>query len=133
MDAKDKLILEKLEKNARTPFLQIARDLNVSEGTVRKRVNKLLQQGIIRKFSVEVKHETKAFIEITTSSQTPTREIVKQIQKIGVEKIFVVAGRITILCVISAESLEEVRDIVENIRDIPGVTQTETLPVLKED
>jgi Lrp/AsnC family transcriptional regulator of lysine biosynthesis len=133
MDTKDRLILAKLEKNSRTPFLQIARDMNLSEGAVRKRVNKLLQKGIIRKFSLEVKHDTKAFIEVTASSQTPTRDIIREIKKIGVRQIFMVAGRITLICVISADSLDEVRDIVENIRDIPGVMQTETLPVLQEN
>jgi len=133
MDEKDSVIIEKLEDNARTPFLQIAKQMKVSEGTIRKRVANLVKKGIIKKFTIETSSQTNAFVEVTTTSQPPTREIVEEIKKIGVEKIFVVAGRFTILCFIKADNLNEVRDIVEAIRDIKGVIQTETLPVLKED
>ena len=47
-------ILQILRENARTPFVKIAELLGVSETAVRKRVRKLEEQGIIRKYTVEV-------------------------------------------------------------------------------
>jgi len=47
-------ILEALRQNSRTPFLELARRFGVSETAVRKRVRKLEQQGIIRKYTIEV-------------------------------------------------------------------------------
>ncbi|HDN65343.1 MAG TPA: AsnC family transcriptional regulator, partial [Methanosarcinales archaeon] len=44
IDEKDRLILEILRDNARTPLTMIAEKLGVSESTVRKRV-KLLEDG----------------------------------------------------------------------------------------
>lgn len=133
MDDRDKIIIEKLEKNARMPFLQIAKDMNVSEGTIRKRVSNLLKNKIIKKFTIETSYETRAIVEIVTGSQIPTEKIASEIKKTGVEKIFEVAGRFTLLCIIKANNLNQVNDIVESIRQINGVIQTETLPVLKED
>ena len=133
MDNKDKKIIEKLEKNARTPFLQIAKEMDVSEGTIRKRVANLLKNKIIRKFTIETSYESKAIIEVVTGSQIPTEKIVSQIKKLGIEKVFEVAGRFTLLCMLKADNLNEINDIVESIRQINGVIQTETLPVLKED
>lgn len=63
----------------------------------------------------------------------PTKKIVSQIKKLNVDKIYEVAGRYTLLCMTNAESLAEVNDVVESIRSIYGVIQTETFPILKED
>jgi Lrp/AsnC family transcriptional regulator of lysine biosynthesis len=133
MDDKDKKIIERLTDNARTPFLQIAKDMNVSEGTIRKRVATLLKNKYIKKFTIETSYQSRAIIEVTTGSQIPTEKIVHDIQKIGVEKVFEVAGRFTLLCMVKADSLSLVNDIVESIRQVNGVIQTETLPVLKEN
>ncbi len=43
-----------LMENSRTPFIEIARRLGVSEATVRKRVRKLEREGVIRKYTVDV-------------------------------------------------------------------------------
>ena len=47
-------LLKILMKNSRTPFLKIARMLGVSETAVRKRVKKLQEAGVIRRFTIEV-------------------------------------------------------------------------------
>ena len=52
LDAIDQKILLELEKNARTPFLKIAQSLKVSEGTIRKRVSKLVNNEVIKKFTI---------------------------------------------------------------------------------
>jgi len=45
MDEKDALIIEMLSKNARMPYLKIAKILNISETAVRKRIKKLEEKG----------------------------------------------------------------------------------------
>jgi Lrp/AsnC family transcriptional regulator for asnA, asnC and gidA len=54
MDEKDRKIIEMLSEDARTPFTEIAKTLGVSEATVRKRVDSLEREGVIRKFTIEV-------------------------------------------------------------------------------
>ena len=133
MDDKDKKIIEKLEHNARMPFLQIAKELQVSEGTIRKRVVNLVKNKLIKKFTIETSYQSRAVIEVITGLQIPTEKIVYEIKKVGVERIFEVAGRFTLLCLIKADNLTQVNEIVESIRQVHGVIQTETLPILKED
>ena len=50
----DKEILSVLKDNARTPFLNIAKQLRVSESTIRKRVNHLEDNGVIKKYSAVI-------------------------------------------------------------------------------
>ncbi len=132
MDQVDKSILEKLIIDSRTPFLSIAKELGVSEGTIRQRVSKMNEKGIIRKFTLELGSSTNAVVEIITSSGVPTQKISEKIKKLGVSKVFEVTGRFTIIVFVQAENLEKLNQILEAIRSVDGVIQTETFPVLKD-
>lgn len=54
MDKLDLSIVEILSKNSRTPFMEIARKLKISESTIRKRVSNLEKNGVIKKYSLMV-------------------------------------------------------------------------------
>lgn len=54
VDKVDLAILKFLQEDASIPFTEIARRLKISESTVRKRVEKLKQEGIIKKFTLVV-------------------------------------------------------------------------------
>lgn len=54
VDKIDLAILRLLQEDASMPFTEIARQLGVSESTVRKRVEKLMREGVIRRFTVIV-------------------------------------------------------------------------------
>jgi len=48
IDTLDRLILQALVEDARKPFLEIARELDVSGGTIHQRYNKLRDAGIVQ-------------------------------------------------------------------------------------
>lgn len=52
MDKLDLSIIELLSKNSRTPFMEMARKLKVSESTIRKRVANMEKGDIIKKYSL---------------------------------------------------------------------------------
>ena len=52
MDEKDLKILEILREDSSIPFTEIARRLRLSESTVRKRVSSMVEEGVIRRFTV---------------------------------------------------------------------------------
>ena len=52
LDDKDKRILNLLQENSRLSYTEIANELKISEATVRYRVKKLTDAGIISKFTV---------------------------------------------------------------------------------
>ncbi|MEM1766886.1 MAG: Lrp/AsnC family transcriptional regulator [Candidatus Bathyarchaeia archaeon] len=54
MDEKDLAIIRFLQEDSSTPFTEIARRLKVSESTIRKRVEKLRKDGVIKKFTIIV-------------------------------------------------------------------------------
>lgn len=131
MDDLDTQIIAALQKNGRLAFLQLSKKLNVSEGTIRNRVSRLQKQKIIRHFTVSLTTEASAFVQITTDPRVSTATISQKIKELGIDQIYELAGRITIVCLLRTKGLSETNDLVEAIRTIDGVQQTETFPVLK--
>jgi len=54
VDQLDLKILETLRLDASLPFTEIAKRFKVSESTIRKRVERLTREGVIKKFTVTV-------------------------------------------------------------------------------
>jgi len=132
MDSFDREIIQKLSADSRTSFLSIAKELGVSEGTIRQRVAKLVARRIIKKFTIELGTATTAFVEIITSSRVPTQKISEKIKKLGATKVLEVTGRYSIVAFLQADDLQKLNHLLEEIRSIDGVIQTETFPVLRQ-
>ena len=132
MDSIDEKIIETLREDSRTPFLKISKQLKVSEGTIRQRVKKLQQSGLIRSFTVRTANEVTAIVGIESEPNIETKKIVVELKELGINRIFEVTGRFDVLCFISASSMEKANDVLEAIRSIKGINHTETFTVLKE-
>ncbi len=65
IDETDKEILEILQKDSRTPYTEIADKLDVSEATVRKRVSSLEEEGVIKRFTIEIEPENLGYRTVT--------------------------------------------------------------------
>ncbi|MBC7130025.1 Lrp/AsnC family transcriptional regulator [Candidatus Bathyarchaeota archaeon] len=52
MDKTDLAIIRFLQEDSSIPFTEIARRLKLSESTIRKRVEKLKREGVIKRFTV---------------------------------------------------------------------------------
>ena len=48
LDEKDRAIVSILQYDGRTPFTKIADELNITEGSVRQRVKRLIDSGILK-------------------------------------------------------------------------------------
>ena len=57
LDEIDFKILEMLKRDARTPFTEVGRDLGISDATVHVRVNKMMDEGIIKRYTTVVDEE----------------------------------------------------------------------------
>lgn len=133
MDKIDSVIIEELRKNSRTPYLKIAKELKVSEGTIRKRVKDLLSSKKINKFTIETQEDTFAIVGIETETKTETKNIVEKIKSFGAGNIYEVTGRFDIICMIPSTDRERTNDMLEYIRAIKGVLHTETFTILKRN
>jgi len=134
MDELDMKIIEILRKNSRIPFVEIAKTMGISESTVRKRVQALVDSGVILRFTVDLapSNEVRALVMISISPSTPTSKVSESLERLeGVEHIYEVTGEYDTLAVVAQSDIGCVNHCIEKIRNIPGVTKTNTMIVLR--
>ena len=129
MDEMDYRILELLRGNSREKNMEIARRLNVSEGTIRKRILNMVDSGIIKKFTVEtaISIEGIVLIKLDSRRASATLKILKNIYR----DVYEFSGRIDVAVRIIKSTIDELNMEVDKIRDISGVINTDTMVRLK--
>ncbi|VVC71800.1 HTH-type transcriptional regulator LysM [uncultured archaeon] len=134
MDETDLKILAVLGDNARLSNIELAEKLGISEGTVRNRIQKLVEEKAIRRFTVELSTGA-AFTAYTLIEANPNhsgQKLVKKLKDIkGVRRVFELAGNIDFMAEIVTESALSCNETLDRVRAIPGVRKTETLTVLR--
>ncbi|MEM4575925.1 MAG: Lrp/AsnC family transcriptional regulator [Candidatus Nezhaarchaeales archaeon] len=135
LDDVDSAILDILIKDSRTPYTEIAKKVGLSEAGVRKRVDKLIKMGIIKRFTIEVYRPAavKAITLITADTSTDTSEVSSNVKEIeGVEKVYEVTGIYDLVVVLSSSNISDLNKCIDYLRKIRGVKSTNTMMVLKE-
>lgn len=66
MDNINLTILKLLKENSRRSFINIGCRVGLSEGAVRRRVKRLVEEGIIQCFTIETKSEVETIVLIKT-------------------------------------------------------------------
>jgi DNA-binding Lrp family transcriptional regulator len=130
----DEKIIEILKKDSRRPFVDIANQLKVSEGTVRSRVRRLVDDGIIKSFTIKTSNKNvKAIIEIKINVNVNTSVVASEISKFeGVSEVFEVTGDEDIVVIVDVNSSPQLNDIIERIRQFENVQSTRTRLILKD-
>ncbi len=87
LDSLDVRILEILSKNAKTPFLEIARICNVSGAAIHQHIQQLTANGVIKGSVFMLNAEkvglaTCAIVGLTLSTDADTEEVVNELKKI---------------------------------------------------
>ncbi|MBN1109786.1 MAG: Lrp/AsnC family transcriptional regulator [Methanomassiliicoccales archaeon] len=134
IDHLDDKIIEILKKDSRRPFVEIANELEVSEGTIRSRVKKLLEEKIIQAFTIKTSSKNvKALVEVKIDVNVNTSEIADQIASFeGVSEVYEVTGEEDIVAIIDVTSSPQLNEIIERIRRFDNVDSTRTRLILKE-
>lgn len=130
-------ILDILGRDASRPFVEIAKELEISDATVHIRVRRLLAAGILRKFTIATDnvllgYDHLAFIGININEGSADEVIASLSQLDEILELHEIYGQFDLLLKIRAKSLEEMRELVANkIGKVPQITEAELMTVLK--
>jgi len=130
MDNIDLEILKILKNDARAKFVSIARKVGLTEGAVRRRIKKLKEEGVIKRFTIETMAEFEGVVLVETEP-TITRDVAERMKKIAA-RVFEVSGDYDIAAFIQAYTMDELNRKIDTIRNLPGVLNTNTLIKLKD-
>ncbi|MEB3861585.1 MAG: Lrp/AsnC family transcriptional regulator [Desulfurococcales archaeon] len=134
LDERDLILLEELKRDSRTPFSRLAKLLGVTESAVRKRVRRLVEAGVIRRFTIEytLPGELGAIILVKVRSPTPVPEVSKRIAGHRfVDRVVEVTGEYDIVAMARAGSVGEINGLIDYIRGVEGVAETYTMIILR--
>lgn len=139
IDGIDKKILRALMEDARTPILEIARNVGISGAAIHQRLRKLEKSGLISgsKFVINPKilgYTTMAFIGIYLDKAISNPDAVKQLQKIPeVLECHYTTGNWSIFIKILCKDNEHLMQLLNrDIQSITGVSRTETFICLAQ-
>ncbi|MFC7028757.1 Lrp/AsnC family transcriptional regulator [Halomicroarcula sp. GCM10025324] len=134
MDDLDSQILSILRRDARTPYTEIADEVGTSEGTVRNRVESLVDDGVIERFTVATSTgNVKAMIEVGVDVDVDTAAVTDHIAEWpAVDFVWQVSGEQDIVVVVDAADTGAVNDLITQARELEEVVSTKTRLILDE-
>ncbi|MFW6122158.1 MAG: Lrp/AsnC family transcriptional regulator, partial [Petrotogales bacterium] len=121
LDDKDKKILSMLISDSRRPYREIAEVIDLSESTIRKRVIKLQEEGVIEKFTIKICREEEkciiAFVTLIPKSQSEIKELLRETQVMPqCEEVYFLAGECGILVKVNVPEINELDALLESFR-----------------
>ncbi|MFJ6465268.1 Lrp/AsnC family transcriptional regulator [Streptomyces sp. NPDC091387] len=138
LDSIDRAILRLLQTDGRTSIRSVADRVHVSRANAYARINRLIDDGVIRGFSARVNHEragqgASAYITLKIV-QNSWRTVREQLQALpGATHIALVSGDFDVLLLVHTQDNQSLRDLVlTRIQSIPEVLSTRTLLVFEE-
>jgi len=136
LDKIDKKLLELLQKNAKTPYSKLSKELGVSEATVHLRIRRLKEKGVIKAFQAIVDPEKvgKGIVAIIAITADPRKfnEVLDQLKNLDdVYEIYDVTGEYYAILKIRVGNREELARLLDKIGSIDGILSTRTMYVLR--
>ena len=134
-DKVDERIIGYLKEDSRESFVDIGKKLKLSESAVRRRVKNLVDSKTINKFTIELGEEnvTSAIVLVSVDSATDTSKVSLKLAKLnGVKTVYEITGQYDITTIMSASSIAEINNSIDELRKIAGVVDTNTVIILKK-
>ena len=134
MDDLDEEILAILRRDARTPYTEIADRVGTSEGTVRNRVERMVEDGVIERFTVATRTgNVKAMIEVGVDVAVDTDEVSDRVTEWpDVDFVWQVSGEEDIVLVVDADDTNALNALITKARELDDVVSTKTRLILNE-
>lgn len=131
MDVIDLKILEELKENSRISFNDISQRIGKTEATVRRRVKKLTEDGIIKRFTIEYNISSKPKTRATVKIEPDFKEIkriLKELRDIDeITDIWRLSGDCGLFMKVEIESIEKFNPLIEErLAQIKGIKIVET-------
>ena len=131
MDIVDNKILELLKENGRKSFNDISLEVKKTEATVRRRVKKLVDEGIIKKFTIEYDIDTKQKTHATIKIEPDFKDIKRILKELleieEISNIWRLSGDCGLLLKVDIDSIDKFNPLIEDkISQIMGIKIIET-------
>ncbi len=131
LDDTDRRLIALLRQDARMNVATLASKLGVSRGTVTNRLRRLEDDQVIVGYTVRLKpdaepNKIRAWMGVLVEGNQTRAVTASLLGEPGVESLHDTNGRWDLLAELRAESMAELSQVLERIRLIKGIANTET-------
>ncbi len=131
MDDIDRQLIGLLRDNARISIVELARELRVSRGTVQNRMAKLEESGVIVGYTVRLRpaaefHRIRAVMNIAVDGHHSASVLKALRGDPNIHALHTTNGRWDIVAEMRADTLESFDSTLGRIRQIRGISASET-------
>ena len=131
MDDIDRKLIALLRLDARAPIATLAKELGVARGTVRNRLTRLEESGVIAGYTLRLKPQVeeqhiRALMTVLVEGNR-TEAVIRALRgDPAVSALYSTNGRWDIVAELRAESLEAFDRVLARVRLVDGISSTET-------
>ena len=126
----DRRLLAALRINARASLTELAAATQVSRATVKARLNRMIDGGVIRRFTIETDLDDRDGVRAITCVElqgSMSRAVIRALRKIPeVTSLHSTNGKWDLVAEIRTDNLQAIDRILRQIREISGVLNSET-------
>ena len=135
LDANDRRLIAALQRNARASVTELAGALGLSRATVHTRLNRLVERGVIRRFTVELDPaadvEAVRAVMLIELQGALGRSVTRRLRGIPqIASLHSTNGAWDLVAQIETGSLAEFDQVLRQVREIQGVVNSETCLLL---
>ncbi len=138
IDPVDRALVDALRADSRLSVNELASRVNVSRATAYQRLARLREEGVIRRFTVDVDHRKLglpiAALVLVSVEQHAWRGVGERLRHLpGVEWLALSTGSYDYILLVRAPDVDHLRDVIlEGLQAIHDVASTQTLLLLDE-
>ena len=138
IDEIDIKLIDSLGRDSSTTFVELARQIGISDATVHIRVRRLMSEGVIKKFTISLDYDLLGYdhLAFVGVNFKPSVNVDATIDKLvnleEVLELYEMHNSYDLFLKIRAKDFNQLRDIVEDkIRALPNILNTELIIALK--
>jgi Lrp/AsnC family transcriptional regulator of lysine biosynthesis len=126
-DETDRKIIELLKQNSRVSNVEIAKAVDLTEGAVRKRIEHLIANKLIKRFTIDVSEEQEMFAVVMVKAKHETKKMMADIAKLKIAKeAYEVSGDYDGCLILSGSDVRQIDYKIDEIRKLKSVSDTKT-------
>ncbi len=139
IDNIDLKILEILMQDSKKPFTEVAKKVNVSQGTVHVRMNKMEEAEIVEKNTLKINYaklgyDITAFIGIYLEKSALYDQVLTKLKEIPeITNIHYTTGNYSMFIKIHCKDTKHLKEVLhDKMQQVEGIDRTETMISLEE-
>jgi Lrp/AsnC family transcriptional regulator for asnA, asnC and gidA len=128
IDELDLKIISHLQENGRIPVAELAKRLNQPENTVRYRIERLLKNGVIRRFTALVDPRALGLnVSAAVMFKVDPKKLDQLLEKLtsmkDVTNVYQLSGEWDLIAVVFAKDIQDLHERIEELRRAEGVKE----------